>query len=165
MKTRPAAARALLSLAAVLAVAVTGTAFAHHGDGGFGDDDPAGTIASFDADSGALAIDLANGGSVSGKVTRLTWIDCDEGGGWHRGHYLVHGSDDGRGWNHHGSGDGHDGGHHGSDDGHGWGHHSHCSTDDLTPGATVDDAVLGLRDGGAFFWKVDLDEEGDSGAS
>lgn len=140
MKIRPTAARALLSLAAVLVVAASGTALAHHGDGGFRHDDPAGTVASFDADSGVLAIDLADGGSVSGKVTRLTWIDCDDGWRWHRGRHLFHGSDDG----------------------HDWGHHSHCSTDDLTPGAVVDDAVLGLRDGGAFFWKVDLDEESDS---
>jgi hypothetical protein len=139
MKTRPTAARALLSLAAVLAVAATGTALAHHGDG-FHHDDPAGTIASFDPDSNMLAIDLANGGSVSGKVTRLTWIDCDDDSHWRRGHHLFHGSDDG----------------------HDWDHRSHCSTDDLTAGATVDDAVLGLRDGGAFFWKVDLEDESDS---
>jgi hypothetical protein len=51
---------------------------------------------------------------------------------------------------------------HGSDDGHGWDHHSHCSTDDLTAGAVVDDAVLGLHDGAAFFWKVDLADGSDS---
>lgn len=142
MKVRPTAARALLSLAAILVLAATGTALAHHGDGRFRDDDPAGTIASFDSDSGVLSIDLADGGSVSGKVTRLTWIDCDDDHwGWHRGWRTFHGSDDGHDWDR---------------------HRSHCSTDDLTPGATVDDAVLGLRDGGAFFWKVDLEEESDS---
>lgn len=141
MKTRPTAARALLSLAAVLAVAASGTAIAHHGNGDFRhDDDPAGTIATFDTDSGVLAIDLANGGSVSGKVTRLTWIDCDDDWRWHRGRHLFHGSGDG----------------------HGWDRHSRCSTDDLTAGTVVDDAVLGLRDGGAFFWKVDLEDESDS---
>lgn len=141
MKSRLTATRALLLLAAVLAVVVSGTAIAHHGDG-FRHDDPAGTIASFDADSGMLAIDLADGGSVSGKVTRLTWIDCDDHWRWHRGRHVFHGS--------------------GDDDGHGWSHHSHCSTDDLTAGAVVDDAILGLRDGGAFFWKVDLEDESDS---
>ena len=141
MKTRPRAARALLSLAAVLAVAATGTAFAHHGDGDFRDDGPAGTIASFDADSKVLAIDLANGGSVSGKVTRLTWIDCDGGRGWHRGRHVFHDSDDG--------------------DGRDWSHRSRCATDELTAGAVVEDAVLGLRDGGAYFWKVDLEDESD----
>jgi hypothetical protein len=139
MKTRTTSARALLFLTAVLAVVAAGTALAHHGDG-FRHDDPAGTIASFDPDTNMLAIDLANGGNVSGKVTRLTWIDCDDDSHWDRSRHLFHGSDD--------------------DDG--WDHRRHCSTDDLTAGATVDDAVLGLRDGGAFFWKVDLEDESDS---
>lgn len=149
MRSRPATVRVLLCLVAALALALTGTAIAHHhGGDGFRDDDPAGTIASFDADSGVLAIDLANGGSVSGQVTRFTWIDCDDHGshwGWHRGRSVLHGS--------------------GDDDGHGWSHHSHCSTDDLIAGAVVDDAVLGLRDGGAFFWKVDLEDENHSDES
>ena len=128
----------LPSLTAALVLALAGTAIAHHGDW-FGHDDPAGTIASFDSSSGALTIDLADGGSISGTVTHRTWIDCGEDWGWHRGRRSFHGSGDG---------------------GRDWDHHSHCSTDDLTTGTTVDDAVLGLRDGAAFFWKVDL--EGDS---
>lgn len=138
MRPRPTA-RALLSLTAVLALAVAGTAIAHGGgDHSRHDDDPAGTIASFDADSHMLTIDLADAGSISGKVTRWTWIDCDDNNwGRHRGHRLFQGSD---------------GGHDGD-------RHSHCSTADLTAGAVVDDAVLSLRDGGAFFWKVDLEDE------
>jgi hypothetical protein len=140
VKSRSTAARALLPLTAAIVFAVAGTAIAHHGER-FGHDDPAGTISSFDPSSGALTIDLADGGSVSGTVTHWTWIDCGEDWGWHRGRRSFHGSDGGHDWGH---------------------HHSHCSTDDLTVGATVDDAVLGLRDGGAFFWKVDLEGEGDS---
>ncbi len=66
-----------------------------------------------------LTIDLAAGGSISGLVTRWTWIDD--------------GDDHGR--------------HHGRDD-----------SDDLVPSAVVDDAVLGLTDGRAFFVKVDLED-------
>jgi len=147
MRFRPTITKPFLFLVAALALALTGTAIAHHGDEGFHHDDPAGTIASFDAAGGILTIDLADGGEISGKVTRFTWIDCDDHDGhrgWHRGRHVFHGF--------------------GDDDEHGWSHHSHCSTDDLTAGATVDDAALVLRDGRAFFWKVDLDQEGDSGA-
>jgi hypothetical protein len=145
MRSKPAAVRALLSLTAAIVLALAGTAIAHHGDW-FGHDGPAGTVASFDPSSGALTIDLANGGSVSGTVTRWTWIDCGDDRGWHRGRRFFHGSGDG---------------------GHEWDHHhSHCSTDDLTSGAVVDDAALSLRDGGAFFWKVDLEgeDEGEGGS-
>ncbi len=143
MKFRPTTGRALLSLTAVLALALAGTALAHHG-GWSGSDDPAGTVASYDSSNGALTIDLADGGSISGTVTHWTWIDCgDHHWGWHRGRSTLHGSA--------GPGD--------------WGHHSHCSTDDLTAGTTVDDAVLGLRDGSATFFKIDLEEGGETGSS
>lgn len=140
MRSRPTAAKALLSLTAVLALALAGTALAHHG-GWFGHDEPAGTVSSYDPSSGALTIDLADGSSVSGTVTHWTWIDCGHDRGRHRGRSTFHGSGD--------SGN--------------WGHHSHCSTDDLTAGAVVADAVLGLRDGGASFFKIDL--EGEHGES
>jgi hypothetical protein len=142
MRLRLTAVKALLSLTAVLALALAGTAIAHHGDGA-DHDEPAGTVASFDAGSGVLTINLADGGSVSGTVTRWTWIDCGHHWGWHRGRSVFHGSG--------GSGD--------------WGHHSHCSTDDLTAGAVVDDAVLGLRDGGASFFKIDLEDAPESSSN
>ncbi|MGC1850975.1 MAG: hypothetical protein WA687_00900 [Solirubrobacterales bacterium] len=134
---------AMLSAAAMLAVA--GPVVAH--DGGdhsdFHDDDPAGQIASFDADTGMLVIDLAEGGSIAGLVTKRTWIKTDNGcerralGGWHNEcRKTLHGSD---------SGD------------HDW-HPGRGSIDDLVPGAIVDDALLVLKDGRAFFWKVDLDD-------
>lgn len=144
MRSRSTAVRAIPSIAGALVLALAGTAIAHHGEW-FGHDDPAGTIASFDPSSDVLSIDLAGGGSISGEVTRWTSIECGEHGwGRDRGRHAFHGS---------------------GDEGHSWGHRSHCSTDDLTAGATVDDAVLGLRDGGAFFWKVDLEGASDSGGS
>lgn len=136
---------AMLSAAAMLAVA--GPVVAHdsgdHSD--FHDDDPAGQIASFDADTGMLVIDLAEGGSIAGLVTKRTWIKTDEGcerralNGWHHGcRRTLNGSDSG---DHHGD--------------HDW-HPGRGSTDDLVPGATVEDALLVLKEGRAFFWKVDL---------
>jgi hypothetical protein len=153
MRRKLAAAKAAVLLTAVttcaLALALTGIATAHHeGDHhGFpGSLEPAGTIASFDPSSGMLTIDLTKGGSVSGTVTDRTWIDCG-GHGWdfrrHRERFAQHFGEDDQGWHHHW----------------GWEHHSSCSTEDLTQGRTVDDAVLGLFDGGAAFWKIDLAPE------
>jgi hypothetical protein len=132
---------ALLSIVALLAFSAPASAH-HHGDSS---DEPAGTIASFDQDTGVLTIDLAGGGSISGLVTGDTRIGtsghCDHGQSsddrrWllrHKRHHHHHGGDHGR--------------HHGWDGG---------SSDDLTPGAVVDDAVLVLEDGKAVFVKVDL---------
>ncbi len=140
-KSRTARTIALVTTVAgsVLAMALAGPAIAHHHHDS---DDPAGTIASFDPDSGVLAIDLSSGGTVSGEVTRLTWIQCGDD----RHHGWRHGRHHGRRQLHH------------SEDGdHDWSH-SDCSTDDLTAGAVVDEAILGLHDGQAFFWKIELDD-------
>jgi hypothetical protein len=148
-RTAPGIALLTASVAALaVAMALAIPALAHHGgDRGFSDD-PAGTIASFDAGSKVLTIDLADGGSVSGLVTRWTWIDdgddhgCDD----RRGRRQLHGDWCRRGFHHSEDGD---------DDGR---HHGRGSSDDLVPGTVVDDAVLGLTDGRAFFVKVDLDD-------
>ena len=67
----------LVAVAAALAlVALPGIASAHHGHDSLAD---AGTIQSFDPDSGVLTIDLTEGGSVSGLVTARTHIHCDKG--------------------------------------------------------------------------------------
>lgn len=133
------------ALAVALALAIP--ALANHGsdDDHFGDRDPAGTVASFDQGSKILTVDLADGGAVSGLVTRWTWIDdgdrgCDD----RRDRRQLHGDWCGRQL----TGDDHGGRH--------WG--GRGDTDDLVPGAVVEDAVLGLADGRAFFVKVDLDD-------
>jgi len=83
----------LVAMAAALAlVALPGLASAHHGHDSLAD---AGTIASFDQETGVLTIDLTGGGSVSGLVTPRTHIQCDNG--QHRGrhglrHHLRHGA-------------------------------------------------------------------------
>lgn len=146
----------MLTIAAMLAFA--GPASAHHHDD-FGSDDPAGTISSFDPESGVLTIDLAGGGQVSGLVTDETRIETggecrrhgDDGDERHartrRARALRHGD--------------HDHGRH-----HGWWHGDEGSTDDLVAGAVVDDAILILADGKATFVKVELaDSDGDSTTS
>lgn len=137
----------VLAIGALMAFA--GPASAHHHD--FGSGDPTGTIFSFDADSGVLTIDLTDGGQVSGLVSDETSIETGSG--------CRHGDDERRGRKagalRHGD---HDHGRH-----HGWWHHGEeGSTDDLVPGAVVDDAILVLADGDATFVKVDLaDTSGD----
>jgi hypothetical protein len=157
----------LLATALVALLALAGPATANSGSHGSGDDDgPTGTIASYDSESGVLTIDLSDGGSVSGLVTSRTWIDAgdkncgdDDGGdasrkakaarnggkvarhgdwGCHERRNGRHGHGEGRGWHH------------------GWSH-NHGDESDLVTGAVVEDAILILKDGKAFYAKVDLD--------
>ncbi len=105
-------------------------------------------------------IDLAEGGSISGLVTSRTWIDGDDDGcdatrkaksardggkvarngdwGCHERGNGRHGHGEGRGWHH------------------GWSH-NHGDESDLVAGAVVEDAILVLKDGIAWYAKVDLD--------
>lgn len=149
---RPLWAATALSLLAALALAGPASAH-HHGDKS---SEPAGTISSYDAESGVLTIDLAKGGSISALVTDRTRIelagDCAKGDGKarhaarkarRRARAARRGSRRGFG--------GH--GHH-----RGWGRHGRKGgTDDLTPGTVVDDAVLVLVDGTAVYAKVELE--------
>jgi hypothetical protein len=155
-KPKPFAHRATLLVASLLStaamLALAGPAVSNGGGAdhpGFHDDDPAGQIASFDKETGMLVIDLAEGGSIAGLVTRRTWIEADEGCGDERrtlhGWCRLH-----LGGSNHGDGDGHH---------HGWRHRSRGDSDDLIPGAIVEDALLVLKDGRAFFWKVELEDD------
>jgi hypothetical protein len=163
----------LVAMAAALAlVALPGLASAHHGHDSLAD---AGTIESFDQETGMLTIDLTGGGSVSGLVTPRTHIHCDNG--WHRGrhglrHHLRHGataSHRGGGEGKHGNGDnppGHDGTAPGRSEGpgHGSEHSADCASADLTAGKTVKFAELVLVDGQATYKVVGLpkaEEEGE----
>ncbi|HSS34011.1 MAG TPA: hypothetical protein VLL27_12095 [Solirubrobacterales bacterium] len=140
----------VLAIGAMMAFA--GAASAHNHD--FGSGDPTGTISSFDADSGVLTIDLTDGGQVSGLVTDETSIET--GSGCRHG---DHGDDERRGRKAGGLRHGDDGDHnHGWH--HGWWHHGEGSTDDLVPGAVVDNAILVLADGKATFVKVELADSG-----
>lgn len=74
----------LLAAAAALAILVLpGLASGHRSHDPLGD---AGTISSFDPETGVLTIDLAKGGSISGLVVRRTHIRCGDDRGRHRGH-------------------------------------------------------------------------------
>lgn len=148
----------LVAVAAALAlVALPGIASAHHGHDSLAD---AGTIQSFDPESGALTIELTEGGSVSGLVTTRTHIHCDNGR--HEGrhglrHHLRHGAtapdrgpgsggDDGEGEDDHRQGEEEPGDEHGES----------CGTGDLTAGKTVRFADLVLIDGKAIWSTVAL---------
>jgi hypothetical protein len=111
-------------------------------DSRHGDDDPAGTIASYDDETNLLVIALADGGSVSGIVTGRTWIDDGERrcGERHRAAARRHGDWCGK----RRTGD------------HGW-HHNRGEESDLVAGAVVEDAILVLKDGKAWFAKIELD--------
>jgi len=140
--------RFVMSLGAVALIAAAlsfgGLASAQSGSDSSHDDDAAGKIASFNAESGMLTIDLARGGTVSGLVTKRTWIDSGED--CDRDRRPLHG------WCRTALTDGHDG-----DDDHGW-DDRRGSTDDLVEGAVVDDAWLILKDGRAFYAKVELED-------
>jgi hypothetical protein len=143
----------VLAIAALALLALAGPATAN--DSWHGDDGPAGTIASYDSDTNKLVIDLADGGQVAGTVTRWTWIDADDAHGCGDGGKSK-ARRDGRKARH---GDWCERKRTGDHDGHhGWRHGPDGDESDLVEGAVVDDAILVLKDGRAFFAKVDLDD-------
>jgi len=143
----------------------------HHSGGG------AGTIASFDAQTGRLTIDLFGKDTVSGQVTNRTRIRCEDEhfpdisarhndeSGEDRGHHGDEsGDDDGRhgedepGEDHHGDNSGPGSSNSGpsghDDDGTG----ANCTTSDLIVGAVVQRAELEIEHGQATFEEVELAE-------
>lgn len=136
----------------------------------------AGTIASFDAGTGRLVIDLFGTDTVAGLVTDETEIKCEDNGGAtmssegsgsgeaepgddHGGEGEIepgddnggHGEepgDDNSGPGSENSGPGHEG-----DDDHG---DRLCTTAELVPGAVVEEAELDVRNGQAVFHEVEL---------
>ena len=146
-------------------------------DGVMDGEENAGTIQSFDAESGKLVIDLFGKETVSGLVTDQTEIKCegaedhstgtastssgepepgdDNGGNGEEpgddngGHGEEPGDDNGGDNSGPGSGSSGPGG---GDDGHG----VPCTTADLVPGAVVQEADLEIANGSAVFDEIEL---------
>jgi hypothetical protein len=145
-------------------------------DGVMDGNENAGTIASFDAESGKLVIDLFGGETISGLVTEGTEIECDDNGGAsvsssgpgsggegepgddEGGEGEVEPEDDdggeeapsnsGPGSENSGPGN--------ADDDEGEGEAGNCTTAALVPGAVVHEAELKVANGQATFEKVEL---------
>jgi hypothetical protein len=122
----------------------------HHHSGG-----AAGTIASFDAQTGRLTIDLFGKDTVDGVVTDRTRIKCEDEhspdiSGRHRHDEDEPGDDDGdHGEDHHGDNSGPSG-----HDDNGTG--ANCTAADLVVGAVVQEAELEIEHGQATFEEVEL---------
>jgi hypothetical protein len=118
-------------------------------------DENAGTIESFNADTGRLVINLFAGDTLSGLVTADTRIKCED----ENENENENEAEDRHDGN---SGPGRDGGedNSGSSDegnsGPGRGDDANCTTADLTQGRVVEEAELEAEDGAAFFDEVEL---------
>jgi hypothetical protein len=160
-------------------------------DGVMDDDENAGTIASFDAGTGRLVIDLFAGDSVSGIVNGDTRIRCDEDEDHHSEASASHegegnsgpsdnsgpgsensGPDDdqaGEPEDHHGDQHGDDdhrgdqpGDEQEAEDHQGRDDDANCTTADLVAGAVVEEAELELANGVATYEEVELEGSDDS---
>jgi len=159
-----------VALGAIAMLALPAIGVGKHGN----DDAPraAGTVGAFDPGTGALTVDLADGGSITAQVVRRTQIRCGKGPTHLRGHGARSsrrgeeepGDDRGRGGEPEpgddrgqqgerpqgppalGDGGAHDRGHHGE----------RCNASDLVPGAVVMKAEIVLTHGEALFKKVGL---------
>jgi hypothetical protein len=145
-------------------------------DGVMDDDENAGTIASFDAESGKLTIDLFGGETISGLVTEGTEIECDDNGGASvsssgpgsggEGGEIEPGDDEGgegevepdddnggeEAPDNSGPGSENSGPGNANDDD----EEGNCTTAALVPGAVVHEAELKVANGQATFEKVEL---------
>lgn len=154
-----------LGAAAVLALPGLGIGKSHNGARA------AGTIESFNPETGQLVIDLTKGGTIEGLVVRRTKIRCGEHRRGHRRRHRGHGNGsasalrrDSRGAENEGedAGDrkGHGDGGPRSDDAsgddrrrHGEDHSARC-IDHLVEGAVVKRAEMVLAHGNAFYKKI-----------
>jgi hypothetical protein len=149
--------------------------------GGSDDGDASATVKSFDQTTRTLVVDLPDGQSVSGLVTRRTKIRCEdqrshrhghgirgreaEPGDDHGGHGNEPGDDNGgrglepgddNGGGNSGPGSGSDqSGPSGHDDN---GSGANCTTADLVPGAAVEEIELEFRGDTVVFDEVELDD-------
>jgi len=151
-----------------------------NGDGVMDGADNAGTIVSFDNESGRLTINLFGGDTVSGLVTEGTEIKCDDNSGATTSSDGVEAGDDNGGESQVEPGDDNGGQEEAGDDNGGQGEEEpgddnggnsgpgsensgpgnndvgNCTTADLTPGAVVQEAELSIANGQATFEKVEL---------
>jgi hypothetical protein len=127
-------------------------------DGVIDGEENAGTIASFDAASGKLVIDLFGTDTVSGLVTEQTQIKCENehsAGVSARSGEAEPGDD--QGGNGEEPGDDNGGGNSGSGSNSGpGGTGANCTVSDLIPGAVVQQAELQVEHGAATFDEVEL---------
>lgn len=121
----------------------------------------AGKIASFDATTGKLAIDLFGGETISGTVTEGTEIKCesedeaavsDSNRGSGSGDQDEEEPGDDRGGDDSGPGSSNSGLDQGNDND----DEGNCTTADLVPGAVVQEAELRVANGTATFEEVEL---------
>jgi hypothetical protein len=122
------------------------------GDGTDDADEGAGTIASFDAATGALVIDAFVGPDLSGTVNADTEIECegdDDGDEDNDGDHSGPGHDGDEAEDNSGHGRSHD---HGDDDD----ADENCGTGALVPGTVVSEAELRLTLDGAVFEEIEL---------
>jgi hypothetical protein len=123
-------------------------------DGVMDGEENAGTIASFDKETGRLAIDLFGGETVSGIVNGDTRIECGRGEDEmeHSGATASHDGGDNSGpGNAADENDNDDGGDNGQGE-----NQAKCTTEDLVAGAVVKEAELELVNGAATFEDVEL---------
>jgi hypothetical protein len=140
-------------------------------DGVIDGNENAGTITSFDAETGKLTISLFNGDSVSGLVTESTRIKCEDE---HSPDVTTrarhgaeepgddHGEGEEPGDDHGGEATGDNSGPGSSNSGRGSSGHddngigANCTTSDLIVGATVEEAELELEHGVATYEEIEL---------
>jgi hypothetical protein len=130
-------------------------------DGVMDGEENAGTIASFDAETGKLTIDLFGGETISGFVGEETEIRCEdsagasvssEGDGQSGEGEAEPGDDNGE----EEAGDDNGQGEEEAGDDNGGENGGNCTTADLTPGAVVQEAELQVSNGKAVFEEVEL---------
>jgi Bacterial TSP3 repeat len=130
------------------------------GDGIPDGEENAGTIASFDTESGKLTIDLFGGETISGMVTEETEIKCESSSPTASASMSSQSEDssgDEQGQEEEGQEEqeeeqGDDEGESGGDQG----GSANCTTADLTPGAVVKQAELQVESGTPVFEEVEL---------
>jgi hypothetical protein len=114
-----------------------------------GDSSSNATIKSFDQTTKTLVVDLPDGQSVSGLVTRRTKIRCEDQSRHRRGGDRIRGRE---------AEPGDDRGGHGDEAGDDNGSGANCTTADLVAGAAVEEIELEFRGDTVVFDEVELDD-------